>query len=417
MKRTFAALGLAILLHAATFATQSAPAQKVIKDPAEYNAYIAALNTADPGAKAAAMEAFFIHYPASVVKVDALEQAIAAYQQSGNSTKVEQTAERLLQIDPANVRALAIAAFVKRATATANNDVKMAQDVGELAERGLAALPDWPKPEGMTDAGFHKLRDQMSAIFYGAAGFAALQAKNFARARDSYLTSVKIDSTSMQDVYQLGIADLQMTPLDPVGFWYTAKAITLAQVQKNPEAANAIAGFAEAMYKRYHGNVDGWEKLVASAAGQSEPPANFAVSIKKAATLAEIACQAVAENDPDSLSFSDWEFVLSMRDAAPCNKTAADRVWDAIQNKEKQGAAKLKIAVKVISASEKTIEAAITEDNQSANKADLRVTMEEPLKKPLAPGAMIEVIGVITDYVPNPFIFLMQEGELPGRHP
>ena len=37
--------------------------QKVIKDPAEYNAYITALNTTDPAAKGAAMEAFVAQYP------------------------------------------------------------------------------------------------------------------------------------------------------------------------------------------------------------------------------------------------------------------------------------------------------------------------------------------------------------------
>ena len=42
--------------------------QKVIKDPAEYNAYIAALNTTDPAAKGAAMEAFVAQYPNSIVK-------------------------------------------------------------------------------------------------------------------------------------------------------------------------------------------------------------------------------------------------------------------------------------------------------------------------------------------------------------
>src|SRR5262245_52869102 len=39
--------------------------QKVIKDPAEYNAYIAALNTQDPAQRAAAMEAFVTKYPQS----------------------------------------------------------------------------------------------------------------------------------------------------------------------------------------------------------------------------------------------------------------------------------------------------------------------------------------------------------------
>ena len=420
MNRVFAALGFAFLLSAGTYAMQTA--QKVIKDPAEYNAYINALNAQGAEAKAAAMEGFISQFPASVVKMDALEQAMAAYQQTNNTNKVGQTAERILQIDPANVRALAIAAFTKRATATAIGDPKMAQEVGSFARAGLAALPGWTQPVGMSENDFEKLRNQVAAIFHGAAGFAALQNKDFAAARDSYLKALAIDPSNMEDTYQLAVAELQMTPLDVNGFWYAAKAINLAQRQNQgaagtmtdfTKAINTITDYAKAMYRRYHGDMDGWDKLVAAAAGQTAPPANFAVAIKKAPTAAEIACQAVAENDPDSLSFSDLEFILTMRDSAPCNKEAANKAWAAIRNKEKQGAAKLRISVKVISVSDESIEAAITEENQSANQADLKVAMKEPLKNPLAPGAMIDVIGVIKDYTLNPFMFLMEQGELP----
>src|ERR1700736_64503 len=89
--------------------------QKVIKDPAEYNAYITALNTTDPAAKGAAMEAFVAQYPNSIVKTDAQEQAMGAYQQAGNQQKVEQIARQILQSDPNNVRALAIVVFIERA--------------------------------------------------------------------------------------------------------------------------------------------------------------------------------------------------------------------------------------------------------------------------------------------------------------
>jgi len=104
--------------------------------------------------------------------------------------------------------------------------------------------------------------------------------------------------------------------------------------------------------------------------------------------------------------------VLSLRDASPANKDAADKVMQAILDKEKQGAARLKIPVKVISATQGTIQAAITDDNQKADKADLQITMTKPMLHPPAAGAMIEVLGVITDYVPSPFAFIMKEGEL-----
>jgi len=76
--------------------------RKVIKDAVEYNAYISALNTHDPVQKAALMEAFVNTYPQSAVKIDALEQAMAAYHLAGNTAKVEDTANRLLNLSIRN---------------------------------------------------------------------------------------------------------------------------------------------------------------------------------------------------------------------------------------------------------------------------------------------------------------------------
>jgi tetratricopeptide (TPR) repeat protein len=410
MNRAFVAFGITVFLTATMFGVQAS--QKVIKDPAEYNAYMSALNAQDPAAKAAAMEAFATQYPASVVKVDALEQAMAAYQQGSNAAGVVQTAERILQIDGNHVRALAIIAAIKRNEATQSGDMKKAQDAGVAAEKGLAALPGWQKPEELTDEQFQKLHDQMASIFAGAQGFAALQAKNFPQARDFYLQSLRIDPNNMQDAYQLGVAELQMTPLDPTGFWYAGKAITLAQAQNNEKAATGITAYAKAMYQKFHGAPDGWDQLVAATAKQTSPPADFAVSAKKVPTPADLACQAVKDNDPKDLSFGDREFILSLRDAAPCNKQAADTVWASILSQEKHGEAKLQIPVKVITASSTIIEVALTDENQAANKADLRVTMAKPLQNPPAAGAMVDVVGVITDYKPAPFMFVMEKGEL-----
>jgi tetratricopeptide (TPR) repeat protein len=390
------------------FGQQNPPAgQKMIKDPAEYNAYIAALNTQDPAQRANAMEAFVAQYPGSVVKTDALEQAMAAYQQAGNVAKLTSTANHILALDPDNVRALAIVTFLNRALAS-QGDAKATADVRTDSEKGLKALPGWQKPDGTSDADFEKMRMQMAAIFHGAAGFAALQAKDYPAARDQYMQSIEIDPRNLQDVYQLAVAELEMKPLDPTGFWYVAKAFQLAQ--GNAAAQKSIADYGKAKYRRYHGGEDGWDQLVAAVANQPGRPADF--SVKPAPTPAEIAVKAVQENSPGDLSFGDYEFVLSFRDASPANKEAAVKVMQSILEKEKQGAAKLKLQVKVISATQGTIQAAITDENRLANKADLQVTMTKPMLRPPAAGAMIDIIGVITEYVPSPFTFIMKEGEV-----
>jgi hypothetical protein len=393
-------------------ATPTPTSQKVIKDPAEYNAYMTANNMTDPAAKGAAMEAFVNQYPNSIVKPEALDQALAAYKDAGNQAKMVDLANKILQINPNAVRALAILTYFERAAAATPDKAAKARQDGE---RGLKELENWTPPPDLSAADAKKMKDQMTAIFAGAAGFGALQAKDYAAAKNFYLKSVQIDPGNLQDVYQLGIASLEMTPMDKPGFWYIAKAINLSK--GNDAAVKQINSYGKAKYKKFHGGEDGWDAIVAAAATQSAPPADF--DIKPAPTPAELACKVVQDNDPSTLSASDWEYVLQYRDAGPqCNKDAAEKVWQAIQSKqkdEKGEAVKIKLpAVKVIAATADSLDVALTDDNQTANKADIHVVMEKPLTKPPAVGSSTDVIGLFASYTPSPFMFTMEKGELPA---
>jgi hypothetical protein len=402
--------------------------QKVIKDPAEYNAYIVALNLTDPAAKGPAMEAFVTQYPNSIVKIDALEQGMGAYQQVSQDAakkgsaqesaaaqqKVEQIARQILAIEPNNVRALAIVVFIERGQI--NNAATGAKARGD-AERGLQELPNWKTPEGTNAADFEKMRNQMENIFAGTAAFGALQQQDYPAAAKYYTEALKIDPNDLANNYQMSIAMLQPNPIKALGFWYGAKALSLAQTS-NPAAFQQWSPYFQSKYKKYHGSTDDWAKRVAAAATQTEPPADFVASIPLAPTPCDLAAQAVQQNDPSTLSFSDYESVLSCRDKTPANKDAAEKVWAFIQSKEKNGEAKLKIPVKVISSADaSSLDVALSDDNQAANKADMHVAMEKPMVKPPAAGATIDIIGVISEYTPDPFMFTMTKGELPVPKP
>ena len=387
--------------------------QKVIKDPAEYNAYITALNTTDPAAKGAAMEAFVAQYPQSIVKIDALEQAMGAYQQANNQQKVEQVARQILTIEPNNVRALAIVVYIERGQI---KDAATGAKARADAERGLQELENW-KPTDVSGAELEKLRNQMTGIFAGTAAFGALQQKDYANAQKFYEEALKIDPNDLGNNYQIAIALLESNPSNPLGFWYGAKALSIAQKQ-NPQAFQAWSPYFLSRYKKYHGNTDDWNQRIATAATETAPPPNFVASIPLAPTPCDLAAQAVQQNDPGTLSFSDWELVLSCRDKTPANKDAAEKVWAAIQAKEKNGEARLRIPVKVIAVTDpSTMDVAISEDNQAANKADTHVTMDKPMTKPPAVGANTDIIGVISEYTPDPFMFTMTKGELPAAKP
>src|ERR1700758_815075 len=68
----------------------------VIKDPAEYNAYVAAVQQKDANAKISGLEAFLTQYPNSVMKNQALEILLGTYQQAGNVKKTMETATKLV---------------------------------------------------------------------------------------------------------------------------------------------------------------------------------------------------------------------------------------------------------------------------------------------------------------------------------
>src|SRR5580765_1828951 len=129
-------------------AQPAAPQQKKeIKDPAEYNAYVGAVQQSDPAAKSSGLEAFLTQYPNSVMKEDALELLMGTYQQANNQAKVIDTANRLLVANPDNARALVLLAYNERAT-------QKWADAKQHAERGLQAVTKMAKPDGVSDADF-----------------------------------------------------------------------------------------------------------------------------------------------------------------------------------------------------------------------------------------------------------------------
>jgi tetratricopeptide (TPR) repeat protein len=257
----------------------TAPQPNDFQDPTEYNAYMTALNS-DPWRKGPAMEAFAKQYPQSRLLTDALEQAMAAYQYIGKQDKTAELLKRILEPMPSNVRELAVTVALDRMKWETENFTEGCSDSD--AQTGLQQLPGWPKPEGITDSNFVKIRKLMSHIFYGAAGFCALKNKDYASARVFYEKAFQLDPTNMPGVWQLAIADLEMNPIDVNGLWYCAKAINLLQdlKQKDPSAVNLMARYCKTKYEKYHGSEDGWDQIVRAAAKGNAPPSAHPVAKK-----------------------------------------------------------------------------------------------------------------------------------------
>ena len=254
---------------------------KVIANPEELAAYTAARAVADPRMKAAALEAFARAYTDSVVKVEALEEAMAVFQQLGDRTQIERVGRLVLSLDAENLGALTAVIPLERARiAAGNGTTQLLNQLRDHAALGLAALPNWTKPAGLTDAEFTRLASQMSLVFAGAAGFGAFQARDYAAARSYYASAVTLDPSNLENVYQLGLAQVSVQPVDVTGFWYLARAAFLANTAGAGRAEVAAAvNYGKAQYQRFHGQTDDWDTLVAATAGEQMPPRDFAARI------------------------------------------------------------------------------------------------------------------------------------------
>ncbi len=380
-------------------------------NPAEYDNYMAALNTKDAAKRAQAMEVFIAWYPNSVLRVEAHEQGIAAYQASNQPAKADGLGQKLLQLDPDNLRALANRAYLGRLKAQTGDATALPQAV-VAAERGLAVMPKWQKPVLLDDAGFAKVKEQLSAVFNGALGFAALQAKDYDKARVLYREAVAAEPTDLQNVYQLAVSQLEGQPVDALGFWYGARAIAIARAANNTAAAQDIDRYVRSRYRVYRGSEEGWDDIVKRlVAGEAQPPENFKKSIPRQLTPPEQALQLLEDNDPAKLPYADWILVLRHRDVGAANKAAADKVWKAIGDRQ-QGGTRMKVPMKVISATPDRIEGAITDAARNGNIVEIEVAMARPLSPLPAVGSTIAFLGALSDYRPHPFLFKLTRGEL-----
>jgi tetratricopeptide (TPR) repeat protein len=373
-----------------------------IKDQAEYNAYVSAIQQQSPQAKASALEGFLNTYPNSVVKQDALEVLMATYQQLNNAQNLQQTAQKLLQVDPNNVRALALLTYLTRSQLESGQvqpaqAQSVAQQLVEYAQKGLQSVPQMPKGDGQSDAQYMQARQQLKQLFIGALGFAELQLKNYPEAQTCLHLAADSDPT-LANVYPLAISLLEAKPMNPIGLWYAAKAVALAQ---GSQAQQQIAQYGHARYVRYHGGEDGWQQLIQQAASSNAPPPNFTVA--PAPSPQEVACNLVKTKPVAQMSFDEIQLVLTSG-AQQC----ADQVWNDLKGKP------IALEGKLVQGTADRLQIAGTYDDINANppKADIDLTLAAPLPARLQPknGATVDFQGTPETYEPNPFMMHMDKG-------
>ncbi len=379
---------------------------------AEYAAYNNAETQTTPQTKAPAIESYLTAYPQSSVKADMLQQLMIAYS-AFDPTKAISAADRLLQVDPGNPRALTFEVYFRKAAADAITDPTAKQTAldaaATYAQQGLTAT----KPKAMSDADFNTIMASAKPIFYSAIATAALNKKDTATAITNFkseLAAVPVDQTSkpgpvLQDTYFLGLAYLQSTPPDLLNCaFYVARFVAFApepyKTQIQPTAAYC--------YKKFHGNSDGYDQLTAAASTNLNPPATLVV--KPAPSPADIVAQTIASTpDLATLAVGDKEYIL-----ANGKPDDAAKVWDTIKGKSVELP-----DVTVVSVTDTAIQVSVSDDAVQSKTADFTFNLKAPLKTSPAVGDKVTLTGTYDSYTPSPLMITMTNGEqvLPKKTP
>jgi hypothetical protein len=355
---------------------------------AEYAVYNNATTQTDPKAKAAALETYLTQFPQSCVKLDTLVNLMVTY--SGfDAAKTMDAADRVLQLDPSNIRALLFETYLHKAAADAitDPDAKKAaaakqptlDQAAAFAQRGLTA----PKPAGVSDADFKTLQGTAFPIFYSAIGFAAFNKNDFAGAIDAYkkeLTVVSPDATKtpgtvLQDIFFLGYSYYQSTPPDYLNCtFYSSRAAAFA-----PEPFKSqFLPIAQYCYKKYHGVADGYDAVVAASTANLNPPDGFFATIKPAPTAADI-INGIFKDTPDlgTLAIGDKEFIL--QNGTP---DQAAKVWDTLKGKSYQIPGSV-----VVASTPAQLQVSVSDDSKASKTADFTITLAAPDPLPEEPKA------------------------------
>jgi hypothetical protein len=355
-----------------------------------------------------------------------------------DAAKTQDAADRLLQVDPTNIKAL-YAETLLRTTAAGNlaPDAKPAamDTVASYAQKGLNA----PKPNCMSDADFATLKAAEYPTFYSAIGYDALLKKDSAGAIDAYkkeLAMVPPDATKtpgpvLQDIYYLGEAYRGTNPPDYLSCaFYEARAIAYAP----DNYKTVLSPTAKYCYKKYHGGDDGFDAVLSAAQANLNPPADLATTIKPAPTPAE-QIHAIITGTPDlaTLATSDKEMVFqygSPEDAA--------KVWDTIKGKSVEIPGAL-----VIASTPTQLQVAVSDDAVQSKTADFTFNMKAPEEEPTTAaakatykknqaaiadatqvGKTVTLQGTYDSFTPKPLMITMSDGEVvlpkatkPAPHP
>jgi tetratricopeptide (TPR) repeat protein len=222
---------------------------------AEYNSYQATAAEKNPAAQIKLLDDFVSKYPNSALLNYIYPLYYKNYFGQKNYPKAIEYCDKMIvmggKVSPAEL----YDAYYVRAyafNAIQNPDAETAKAARASALAGLKVLDQIPKPDGVDDAKFAAEKQQSVLLFNGTAANAAMAAKDYPGAIDSYQKVLAFLPDDLISNYKLGQAYNGMTPPQTLdALWYFARAATSKNA--NEQQSKSIKAYVRKAIANYQG--------------------------------------------------------------------------------------------------------------------------------------------------------------------
>ena len=372
------------------------PAQKNMKDRAEYDLYNAIIKEQDAGKRLALLNSWKEKYPNSDYAPERLQFYLTTYSALNQPDKVIATGNEVLQTNPKDLTALYLITLnVQRLPKPGPDDFAS----GEKAANGLLSNLDAffaadKKPATTSEADWAKAKKDTELLAHTSLGWIALQKKDNENAEKEFSTVLHLNPNNAQVSYWLATAIVQEKKPErfPEALWHFARAASLDQSQGglNPEGRKTIDTYFVNAYTRFHGQDEaGLKQLREQAKAQPFPPAGF--TIKDVNTLK-------AENE-EEFRKKNPSLALWLNIKQELTGANGAQYFEANMKGAEVPSFKGKLISMKPAARPKELVLAIAD----GTTPDATLVLDAPLPGKAEPGAEIEFVGVPSAFTKEPF--------------
>lgn len=291
---------------------------------AEYNSYQACAGEKTPATQIKCLDDFVAKYPNSALLVYVYPLYASVYNQLKNPQKVIEFADKLVALGDKAEPGIRYQALFARSMAFASLPLKDsdpgAKDIANKARAaallGLKTLDELKKPDNVSDEDFKKQKQQPAILFNYTAGNAAMIAKDYPAAVQSFKAVLALNPEDLSTNYNLGRAYQAMTPPQWMdAFWYFAKAVTSKGATQ--AQADKVKKYLKGLVANYQGGnvceslTDGeLNELLQLAGSSAERPGSYSLpsasdisAIQKDMTIASVFTDLKAGGDKSKLTW------------------------------------------------------------------------------------------------------------------